>query len=454
MIKWVYKSALVVLLVLSWPLRAGDEILVRLQTVTPMLPVYVAQIEVGDTSQSKLYIENLERVLRFDFDHNGRTQVLPFTEQKEALAKKVKTPGGFEPSSWKSLGVLYLITTRLERQQLIAELFCVNTQSAKQLEPIRLSGKVQEDRRAVHRLSDAIHQEMLGTEGIASTKILYTLRSQFDPKDPNKAVAEVWESDYDGHNARQLTFDHSYCVSPVYVPVKSGYVPGSFMYVSYRQGQSKIFASKLSGSDSQRVVTLGGNQLMPAISPQRNLLAFVSDISGRADLFIQPFNAETGIVGKPRQVFSAPKSTQASPSFHPDGNQVVFVSNKDGTPRLYILQVDQVTGEPIGKPRLISKVNRENTAPAWSPDGSKIAYSAMTEGVRQIWIYDCLKQSEWQLTQGPGHKENPAWAQNSLHLVFNSAEGASSELYLVNLNQPKARKITAGPGEKRFPSWQ
>lgn len=450
----VYRYALVLLLVLFGPLRASDEILVRLQTATPMLPVYVAQIEVRDASQSKLYIDNLEQILRFDFDHNGRTQVLPFTEQKEALAKKAKTPGGFEATTWKGLGVLYVITTKLERQHLIAELFCINTQSAKQLEPVRLLGTVQEDRRAIHRLADAIHQEMLGVEGIASTKILYTLRSRFDPKDPGRAVAEVWESDYDGANARQLTFEQSYCVTPVYVPAKPGYLPGSFMYVSYRQGQSKIFASKLGGSTSQRVVTLGGNQLMPAISPQRNLLAFVSDISGRADLFVQPFNAETGVVGKPRQVFSAPKSTQASPSFHPAGHQLVFVSNKDGTPRLYLLEVDQATGESIGKPRMISKVNRENTAPAWSPDGSKIAYSAMTEGVRQIWIYDCLKQSEWQLTQGPGHKENPAWAQNSLHLVFNSAEGASSELYLVNLNQPKARKISTGPGEKRFPSWQ
>jgi len=47
----------------------------------------------------------------------------------------------------------------------------------------------------------------------------------------------------------------------------------------------------------------------------------------------QEFHPETGGVGKPVQLFSFPKATQASPTFSPDGSRVAFVSDKDGSPR-------------------------------------------------------------------------------------------------------------------------
>jgi len=102
---------------------------------------------------------------------------------------------------------------------------------------------------------------------------------------------------------------------------------------------------------------------------------------------------------------------------------------------------------------MISKQNRENSCPCWSPDGTKLAYSAKTNGIRQIWIYDFGSGEEWQLTSGPGNKENPYWGPNSRHIVFNSTDASGSEIYIVNLNQPEATKISRGPGKKHYPTW-
>ena len=197
-----------------------------------------------------------------------------------------------------------------------------------------------------------------------------------------------------------------------------------------------------------------GNQLMPAVSRQCDKIAFISDITGNPDLFMQPFSPESGTIGKPQQLFSAFKSTQGTPSFSPNGKQIAFVSNKDGAPRIYIIEI-AAPGASLKdvKPRLITKLNRENSAPAWSPDGSKLAYCAMAGGTRQIWYYDFDKKEERQLTQGQGNKENPTWGLDSLHLIYNSTGAAGSELYLINLNQSEAHKISSGIGEKRFPSW-
>lgn len=276
-----------------------------------------------------------------------------------------------------------------------------------------------------------------------------------DERDSKNWISEVWEADYDGANARQVTSERSYCITPTYMPPKKGYSSGGFLYVSYQLGQPKIYLASLKDGKGHRLTYLKGNQLMPAISHQRDKIAFISDVTGNPDLFLQPFSPEKGAEEKPQQIFSAKQATQGTPTFSPDGKKIAFVSNKDGSPKIYTIDIPPPgTSLKNIQATLITKRNRENSAPAWSPDGTKIAYCARHGGDRQIWVYDFTTNQEKQITQGSGNKENPAWASNSLHLVYNSSDSNMSELYIINLNQNEAVQITGGLGEKRFPSWE
>src|SRR5690606_24107664 len=123
-----------------------------------------------------------------------------------------------------------------------------------------------------------------------------------------------------------------------------------------------------------------GNQLMPTISRQRDMAAFISDATGNPDLFLLAYSPENGSEGKPFQAFKTNKATQASPSFSPDGKRLALVSNKDGNARIYILDIkDASPGKPIEKAKLVSRYCKENSAPAWSPDGNKIAYCGLID---------------------------------------------------------------------------
>ena len=449
--------ALIILTSSSICLQASEEkeIVVRLATENQRIPVYAAKFVDDRAVFSPEYLRQLEAILLFDLNHNGVSSTLPSSPSHESLANQLAVQGGFtEPSKgWKALGTPYVIKGYVEGEKMLsAKLFTANEEGEKCVSGLKLSGKLREDRRQVHKLADAICKALFNVEGIANTRLLYTLRK---PLSENRWSSEIWEADYDGENAHLLLSQGGYQLTPVYIPPKPGYQSGSFLYVSYLAAQPKIFISSLKEPKGRQLTALRGNQLTPAISSKRDQIAFISDVTGNPDLFIQEFHPEKGAVGKPRQIFAGKQATQGSPTFSPDGKRLAFVSNKDGVPRVYLMSIPP-PGTPLKevKTQLLSKHTGESSAPAWSPDGSKIAYCAKSGGVRQIWVYDFTSKEEKQLTKGAGNKENPTWAPNGLCLAYNTTDQEACELYLISLTQPEATKISAEAGEKRFPNWE
>ncbi len=423
-----------------------QEIRIQLATDSPLAAIYLSKIHCQDGSISSSYLQEIDSVLAYDFNYNGKTKVLAKSPNKETL---LSTP--HNTTELRSIGAPYAVAFTVKDKKLSATAYDLLSSSAKQISDIPLSGSIAQDRRKIHALSDAIHKVLFHQEGVANSRILFSCQYKNPKAEGTAWLSEIWECDWDGHNARPITKENTYCITPVLLPKDAHFQKDLFLYVSYRTGQPKIYISSIGEAKGSKVVDIRGNQLLPAISKQRDQLAFICDASGRADLFIQPIQSGNGLTGTPKQIFSYPRSTQASPTFSPDGSSLAFVSDKDGATRIYTISTKASQKRPNA--RLITKRNKENSCPSWSPDGTKLAYSAKTDGIRQIWIYDFATEEEQQLTMGPGNKENPCWAPDSTHIVFNSTDGTSSDLYIVNMNQPDAVKITQGPGKKHYPTW-
>lgn len=439
-----------VLPMLVFAKEESEQIVVRLATENQLMPLYLSQMANDPSGFDVGYVRKLEEVLEFDLGHNGMTYIVAKSPEKEKLANSLEGSG----KAWHAQNVFFVVKASVNKdKQLSAKLLEVNSGTISNLDGIALTGVIGQDRRRIHKLADAIHKTLFDTDGIASTHILYSVRKNVSGQ--NKWTSEIIEADYDGENARVVVRDAGYALNPTYIPPKPGFTTNSFFYVAYKTAQPKIYVASLKEGVGRRLTSLRGNQLMPAINRQRDTVAFISDVTGNPDLFLQQFSAESGAIGKPRQIFAGKKATQGSPVFSPDGKKIAFVSNKDGSPKIYVIDIP-AEGVPLKdiKAQLVSKHCKEASAPSWSPDGKKLAYCALTGGVRQIWTYDFTTKEERQITQGAGHKENPSWAPNSVSLVYNCSENNVCDLYLINLNQPKAAKITSGPGEKRFPSWE
>lgn len=426
------RSLMLFLLLLPSLLLASDNFTVSLDTDVPLEPIAIETFEPKSSDFSQQYLNELAGVLTFDLNHNGKTAVL-----------------GREKA-------LYVVKGESQGKNLQISLTWTKEKKAKKLATLTLSGKLSQDRRTIHEIADWIFKNLYNKKGVAATTILYTVREKNkDPTFKSEYLSEVWECDSDGKNNRQVTHEGRYIVTPCYVPAKMGYRPGSFLFVSYKLGQPKIYIGSLKDGSSHQLLTLRGNQFMPAITRDKSYISFVCDAMGNPDLFLLPYDEAAG-AGKPRQIFASPRGTQGSPSFSPDGEKIAFVSNKDGNPRVYIMEVPSpaVLLKEM-KPRFISRACRENTSPCWSPDGSKIAYAGMTSGTRQIWVYDLDKDKEEQVTFDKGNKENPSWAPNSFHLTFNRDDGSGkAQLCVTNLNQKDTIPITEGSTDKRFPCWE
>lgn len=449
---------LICLMLFSMKLQAApsedvERIIVPLATEKKLMPLYLAPFYKENPGLDDSYMRKLHALMTFDFGFNGVTHVVGNEPDLDQLLQKHPYESGGELETWKKRGISFIVKARVRDHAFDIRVISVATGAVRGVDGMPLTGDLSHDRRQVHRLADAAHKLLFGEEGIASTRILFSKR--LPGKEKNKWESEVWEMDYDGGNARQITHNSGYSVTPIYIPPPAGKKPAGIFYVSYKTGQPKIYAASLHDGVGRRLTTLRGNQLLPAVSRQNDKLAFISDFTGNPDLFLQPLDGTAQAVGKPHQIYASFRGTQGSPSFSPDGTKVAFVSNKEGAPKIYVMDIPKAgTRMSQIKPVLLTKYQRSSTAPSWSPDGSKIAFTAKTKGVRQIWMYDFNKREEIQLTTGPIHKENPSWAPNSAHLAYNTVTKDGSDIYIMNLNVAKPVRISSVSNQDRFPNWE
>ncbi len=422
-----------------------EKFTIELETAEKIYDFYIGKLQVNHTALPLDWIHVLEETLLKDLHFSAKINLVKRSDELETLLREKHGEEAFSHAAWADKAS-YIIRPQVIDQTLHLEVFDVANKLMLSFKDIHLNGIEESDIRTIHKLSDLLLERLLGEIGIADSKILYTRTIPNHDLPKQQWVSEIWEVDCDGKHPKKLIANQSYNLTPAYFPHRKG----NFLYVSYRYGQPKIFFASPNEQPIAPLILLRGNQLLPSISPKGDKIAFISDAAGRPDVFLQNYDSKKGPVGKPLQIYSYPRSVNASPTFSPDSMQIAFVSDKDQTPRIYLLALGN---SDQNHAICLTLKNRENTAPNWSPDGRKIAYSAKTDGIRQIWIYDFDLKEEMQVTSGPMHKENPCFAPDSLHIVYNTT-GDKSDLYVVDLIQRSPVKITSGSDINHYPAWE
>jgi dipeptidyl aminopeptidase/acylaminoacyl peptidase len=186
----------------------------------------------------------------------------------------------------------------------------------------------------------------------------------------------------------------------------------------------------------------------PTWSPDGKTVAFISNMSGRNNLWLVP--AEGGF---PVQL-TVSDQRQASPAWAPDGKWIAYQSDYDGDEQWDIFLVSPKTGRVVNltQTRDIAEQN-----PTWSPDGRYLAYEVKpkTSAAYEIDVYDMIMREVKHLTTNtPQDKGNsgPIWSKDGKFIVYtqSQAKGTDSNVFVAEVASGHSVLLTPHDGEKIF----
>ena len=242
---------------------------------------------------------------------------------------------------------------RISEDQLrfMARLF--NVAARNSLFGVEYSGSVSNIRVFAHQLSDEIHRDQRGLEGVARSKIAFISDRNSESVlglVENRATKEVYFADYDGVGVRRVTVSRSLNNNPAWSPDGR-----AIAYTAWRPYMDVLVSHIYEGRlGTPAAGTADSQNWLPAWSPDGSQLAFTSNRDGQPDIYIM--NAEGGGVTR----LTNHPSIDTSPTWSPHGRQLAFVSDRTGAPQVYVVDVD---GTGLRRITFESRCDR----PTWSP---------------------------------------------------------------------------------------
>jgi Tol biopolymer transport system component len=146
-----------------------------------------------------------------------------------------------------------------------------------------------------------------------------------------------------------------------------------------------------------------------------------------------------------------------SPALSPQGDKIAFISNRDTYFDVFIMNAIDGT--------IIKKLVKGNRTPdfeqlnvvtpgiSWAPDESKIALTVKNDGYDAIYIIDVESGNKEILPIKMDGIKRVAWSPDSKYLAFVGHTPTQSDIYLYNINSKKLTNLTRDIFTDDDPSW-
>ncbi len=331
--------------------------------------------------------------------------------------------------NWTTIGAELLITGTLavNKDIIEMELRLFDTFKEQLLFGKVYKGKVNNQRKIIHRFCSEVLNNLTGNLGFFNSKIAFVSTGS-----GNK---EIYICEFDGFNPEQITYDNNIALFPAF-SFNSKWIA----YTSYVRGKADLYIKHLKKKRGS-VIDRKGINSTPAWVPGKFALAATLSFSGDQEIYLL-----TG-TGKIIKRLTHKRGIDTSPTWSPDGKEIAFVSRRSGSPQIYIKTLDS------GKIKRLTFEGKYNTQPEWSSKGDKIVYSALEHGKSNIKVIRVDNNDLIQLTHDTGDNESPSWSPDGSHIVFSSTREGHSRIYVMTAYGTDQRRLLTLPGEQTNPNW-
>ena len=383
----------------------------------------------SDGNQHPELAEGLPEVLAGDLDLSGFFNPM----NKEAFLEDENAPmtaEGIRFKDWSVIGTELLLKGRYTciGRSLEVEIRLFDVFWGRQILGKRVLGKISHFRRLMHRLGNDVILKLTGHEGMFLTKMAFVSNAT--------GHKEIYVSDFDGKNVRQITKDRSIALSPRMSPDGQ-----KLVYTSFKDGAPMLYLRDLKTDSETRISARSGLNMGASWASEGNMLALTLSRKGDPDIYAIDLN------GKLIKGLVTHWGIDTSPSYSPNGKKMAFVSDRSGSPQIYVMDLE------TGRQERLTFEGKYNTDPSWSVT-NQIAFASLQGGHIDICTIDAEGGSPRKLTDGMEKNEEPCWSPNGRYLVFSSSQAEGRyQLYMMDANGQNKRRITTLKADHTSPEW-
>lgn len=397
------------------------------------LPLAVQEfkhIGAGAQDETVRYVKKeILDALKSDLKFSNLFTIIDKEAYIEDASKSGLTADATNFGGWRSIGADMLIKGgfAIDKERLTVEVRLFDCINEKEVLGKRYVGSLNNPRRLAHYFTDQIYEELTGRKGVFTTKLLFVSN-----KTGNK---EVYISDYDGKNARQLTRNRSINLSPQWSPDGK-----KIIYTSYKKGWPCLYMLDMVTGTDVAVSDRPGINIGGRFSPDGKTIALTMSTDKSPEIFLLYLNSRV------YKRLTDNYGIDVSPSWSPDGRRIAYVSDTSGNPHIFMLDSDS------GATRRLTFGGRYNSSPVWSPDGKLIAFARSDNGNFNIWVKDPGGDGGIQLTFD-GDNRSPSWSPDGRYIVFSRTVRGASSLYIMLSDGTGVVKLDTGVGSETSPVW-
>ncbi|MEM7480312.1 MAG: Tol-Pal system beta propeller repeat protein TolB [Acidobacteriota bacterium] len=371
--------------------------------------------------------ESLDATLRMDLELS-RVFEIQGPEQLSILALTGDRARDFE--QYRSLGneLVILGKVRAEDAKLVYEGRLYDLTAGQAILGKRYRGSADAMRRIAHIFADEVIAYLAGRRGIAQTTIAFT--------SDRTGRKEIFLTDYDGYNQRQLTGHKSTSMSPDWAPGN-----GSLVYTSFVGGNPGIYRADIATGEKTPAITEGLQNISASFSPDGRKLAFSRALGANSEIFV----ADTS--GRSLRQLTHSRAIDTNPAWSPKGTEIAFTSSRAGNPNVYLMDVE---GTNV---RRISRDGNYSDGAAWSPSGDKLAFASRIRGRFEIVVTDVVTRESRVLTRGGGNNEQPTFSPDGQWIAFTSNRSGSKQIWVMNAESGGDMRQLTRDGNNESPAW-